>query len=323
MPKGMAEGREAATAAAALREMLRKLEIGVSDVKGRGEGVLDLLRMRDQVETEVVRLSEEGMDLRPESTRIEVIDNILARKAGAIGRELREMGGLPGARRLEKPSREHYWWYGDIALAERRRKTAIKSSATIIGVLAVLLLANFLMDKFFGLDPIEKQARGHTTQAEQYLFQGDLADAIAEYEQALVILPDLAEARLQLGVLYEKEGRNEEAQAAFSAAEAIMGDRPNFLVALAQAYQRVGEAESAMARVQEAIELAPDLAMAYMIRGGLYEEMDQIPEAAADFERAAELAHEQGNDQLYVMAKVRLGMGLQRAPGVGIPGAGF
>ena len=323
MPKGMVQDREAVTAAVQLRKMIRELEIGTVDIKRRGEGVLDLLRMRDRVESEVARLREEGMDLRPEMTRIEIIDNIFARKAGAIGRELRSLGRLPGARRLENPPAEHGWWYVDVALAERQRKTAIKSAVTIAAILLVLLAGNYVLDKFFGLDPVEKQARTYSGKGEQYVLQGDFANAITEYEQAVAILPTLEQVQAQLGVLYEKEGRTEEARAAFAAAEAAIGERPSYLVTVAQAYERVGDLEAAMTQVEEAIALDPDMALAHMIRGGLYEGMEKLPEATADYERAAALAQEQGNDQLYVIAKVRLGMGLQRAPGIGAPGGGF
>ena len=323
MPKGVAPGREATTAAVGLRQMIRELELGAANIKGRGEGVLELLRTRDRAEGEIARLRKQGMDLRAEMTRLENVDNIFARKAGLIGHELRPVGGLAGARRSEKPPPEHYWWFGDIVLAEKRRKMAIKSTLIIVGILSLLLVANYVLDKFFGLNPVEKQAHSHTTRAEQYLLGGDHANAIAEYEQAVAILPDEGQPQVQLGVLYDLEGRREEAQAAFAAAEAAIGDHPDYLVTLARAYQMAGELESALTAVEEALEADPDLAMGYMTRGGIYESMGEMQKAAADYERTASLAHEQGNDPLYVIAKVRLGMGLQTGPGVGGPGTGF
>ena len=323
MPKGMAEGREALTAAVSLRRMIRELEIGVANIDGCGLGVLDLLRTRDKVESEVARLDKQGMDLRAEMTRIEVVDSIFARKAGRMGRELREVGGLTGARRSENPPLEHSWWYVDVALAQRRRKVAIKAGTIAIGVLLLLMVSNYLLDKFLGLDPIQKQARIHTTQAERHLLSGDYAAAIAEYEQAVAVDPTDGRAQTQLGVLYEMEGRTEEAQAALAAAEAAIGAPADYLVVLAQAYQGLGDPEAAVAAVQEAIDLKPDFALAYMIRGGLHEQMGKTEEALADYEYTADLAQDQGNDQLYVVAKVRYGMGLQRPPNIGGPGGGF
>ena len=323
MPKGMAEGREALTAAVSLRQMIRELEIGVASIDGCGLGVLHLLRTRDKVESEIARLGKQGMDLRAEMTRIEVVDSIFARKAGHIGRELREVGGLAGARRSENPPLEHSWWYVDVALAQRRHKVAIKGVTIAIGVLLLLMVSNYLLDKFFGLDPIQKQARIHTTQAERHLLSGDYADAIAEYERAVAVDPSDGQPRIQLGVLYEMEGRTEEAQAALAAAEAAIGDRADYLVVLSQAYQGLGDPEAAVAAVQEAIDLKPDFALAYMIRGGLHEQMGKTEDALADYEYTADLAQDQGNDQLYVVAKVRLAMTLQSAPSTGGPGGGF
>jgi tetratricopeptide (TPR) repeat protein len=211
----------------------------------------------------------------------------------------------------------------DVALAQRRHKVAIKGVTIALGVLLLLMVSNYLLDKFFGLDPIQKQARLHTTQAERYLLSGDYADAIAEYEQAVAVYPSDGQPRIQLGVLYGMEGRTEEAQAALAAAEAAIGDRADYLVVLSRAYQGLGDPEAAVAAVQEAIELKPDFALAYMIRGGLHEQMGETPKALDDYESAAQLAREQGNDQLYVVARVRLAMGLQRPPSIGGPGAGF
>jgi len=323
MPKGMAEGREAVTAAVNLRKMIRELEIGVANIDGRGLGVLDLLRMRDQVETEVARLGKQGMDLRAEMTRIKVVDSIFARKAGPIGRELAEVGGLSGARRSENPPLEHRWWYVDVALTERRCKTAVKTGKIVVGILFLILVGNYVLDKLYGLDPTEKQARIHASQAERYLVSGDYAAAIAEYERAVAVDPGDGRVQTQLGVLYEMEGRTQEAEAAFAAAEAAIGGRADYLVVLSQTYQGLADGEAAMGAVQEAIELEPDFALAYMIRGGLHEQMDRSEEAIDDYESAAYLAQEQGNDQLYVVAKVRLGMMLQRAPNIGYPGGDF
>ncbi len=312
MPKGMGERQEVATAAVKLREMIRELEVGVANLKGRGLGVLDLLRLRDQAEAEMARLAPD-MDLRPERTRLETVDGILTRKTTQVIRELRSIGGLAGARRQENPPKEHWWWYLDVFLAERQRKFAIRAVLTVVGVLVLLVIANFVMERFFGLDPVQKKAHAHVSSGEHYMLQGEYDKAISEYESAIATLPSLGEAHVALGVLYELKGETEKAKAAFAAGEAAYQDRTEYLLTLSRAYQSVQNLDKAFEIVQEAIKLSPDSPQAYLVRGGIYEMKDDLAPALTDYEKAAELAQAQGQDTVYVLAKTRFATLLQRA----------
>ena len=118
------------------------------------------------------------------------------------------------------------------------------------------------------------------------------------------------------------QGHTQEAQAAFSAAETAVGNRADYLVVLAQAYQMVEKTQNAMDSIQEALIVNPDLARAHQRIFQLFLQPEKRQEALADYERAASLAHEQGNDPLYVIAKVRLGMSLQTGSGAGGAGPG-
>ena len=323
MPKGVIEDTRTATLAVKLRKEIRNLEIDVVNIRRRREGVLDLLRSRDRLGREIARLQEKGLDLRPERTRVETIDNILARKATTIMRELRASGGLSAARREENPPEEHWWWYLDLYVAEKQRKGAIKSISIIVGLVIVLLTANYVMNKYFGMDPVEKEARSHASLAERHLRDGETEAALAEYEQAVAILPSHAEAHIMLGILYESQGNMDKAQKAFAAAEVAIGDRAKYLMALARNYQSIGEMDVALEKIQEATELSPDSAQALLIRGSIYEAMGEEALAIQDYAQSSELAQSQGDDALYVMARMRMGMLLQRAPGGVGPGGSF
>jgi len=312
MPKGMGESKEAATAAVKLREMLRELEVGVANLKGKGAAVLDLLKLRDQVEAEMAHLAEE-MDLRPEKTRLETVDSILTRKTADIMRELRDVGGLVGARHKENPPEERWWWYLDAFLAEKQRKFAIRTTITVVGVLVLLVVVNYVMNRFFGMDPVEKKAYGYVASGEQYMMRGEYDKAIGEYEKAVATLPSVGDAHVALGVLYELKGEKEKAQAAFTAGEATYPNRTDYLLALSRTYQSVNQLDKALEAAQKAIELSPDSAYAYLIRGGVYEALDDIQNALNDYDKASTLAQEQGQDTVYVLAKTRFATLLQRA----------
>jgi tetratricopeptide (TPR) repeat protein len=321
MPKGAIENTRVSTAAAGLRDMIHELETELVDLEDKGRDVIDLHRQRDQIAEEVSRLESEGIDLRPERTRIETIDNILSREANVIAREAREVGGLPAVREEENPPESHWWWYVDEYVADKRRKKVIKTVAIVVGVLLLLVTGNYLMDRFFGLSAQEKEARIHINEAEQQFRESNYEQAIKEYEKAVEITPSDGQAQASLGVLYELQGRQEEAEEALKAAEDALGDRLEFLLTLAQTYMTAGEYDTALQKANEAIELNPDSARAYLIRGSVYENTEQRAKAIEDFQRSADLAQSTGKDALYVLAKMRLATLLQQAPN-SVPGGG-
>ncbi len=320
MPKGALENASLETRAAQIRDRIRTLEIGVANLADHD--LFDLLSLRTQVEREVQEQQDAGLDMRAERTRLETVDNILDRRSGEIVRRAARQGGLERARQRQRPPADHWWWYLDEAVAERQRSTAIRISAGVIGAIVLVLLANYLLNTFFGLDPIEREAYGHTTAAEQMLFRGDYAEAITRYEQALEVKPDLAEAWVALGVLYDLEGRSDESAEAFATAEDLIQDRVRFVLVLARNYEMVGALEEALTYAQEGVELAPQSAEAILIRGGIHDSRGERAEALVDFERASELAQENGEDALYVLARTRMGMLMQQGDSVPLPGTG-
>ena len=316
MPKGVIPDRDAPTAAEKFRSQLRELEIGVNHLKGKGVQALDLLRLRDQLEVEIAKLAEEGMDVRPERTRLETVDNIFQTKAGTLNRELRSIGGLAGARQRENPPEDHLWWYGDIFLKERRRQALIRTAIGVVAVLVILLGVNWYMDRFHGYSPEEKRARSLMSDGERFIQAGQIEQAIGAYEQAVAILPQLGEAQAMLAVLYELQGRSEEAQQTFARAEAAYPSRGEYLKAVAKAYGSVGRLGRSLELLNEDLALNPKDAEAYYIRAGVYEMLDRVTDALRDLDTCAKLASEQKLDALYVLAKQRYGILVQRGAGM-------
>lgn len=317
MPKGAVESPGVATSATRLREQIRELEVGFANLRGRGDGVFDLLRLRDEVGESIERFEAAGLDMRPERTRVETVDNIINRRAPEISRELSRMGGLAGARRRVEPPEERWWWYVDLYHAEKQRKSLIRGLITVGSIIAVVLAVNFILDRFFGLDPVEKEARSHMSAGDQYLFGGDYEGAIEEYERAVSIVPTLGDAHVTLAVLYEVAGRPDDAEKALVAAREAYGDDLTYYLALGRAYETVGEHERAMVATEEAIAIDPESPQAYLTRGSIYEATEEFGRALEDYERAGDLAQQRGQDALYVMARTRMAMLMQRGPAFG------
>lgn len=322
MPKGIVEDHRAATALVALRAAVREYEIGVANLAGRRENTLDLLHLRDRIEDDTAKLEADGLDLRPEWTRIETADGILMRKTPEVMRELGGIGGLAAVREAEHPDDSRWWYFLDLFRAEKQRQSLFRT-LRIVGVLVVLILVfNFVMNHYFGLPPEQKAARGHVSMAEQHMYAGEFEEAIVEYENAIAIVPETGDAQVALGILYEMNGDTEASEAAFEAAETIIEDRATYLMTVAKTYELVMNYDLALEYIEEARALAPDSAQVYLIRGGIYEKQGATREAIADYEKSGELAQASGEDALFVLSRTRMGMLLQQAPNAGMPGAG-
>jgi tetratricopeptide (TPR) repeat protein len=180
----------------------------------------------------------------------------------------------------------------------------------------VLFVASLLYQRFLAPDPLTRQVIQLSQHAERALQEGDLEEALAEYNTLRELTPDDPEVYLRLGVVYEVMGREEEAAQAFARALDLQPSQQAFLVDRGMIYLEISQWESAQADAEAALDLNADAVMGYWILGGVYEAQGQIPEAVEALQQAADLAIAQGNDALYALIKFRLGV-LMGGGGVG------
>ena len=115
---------------------------------------------------------------------------------------------------------------------------------------------------------------------------GKAPEAIGEYEQAMRLKPDDAEAYINLGTIFWNTGKVPEAIAQYEQALRI---NPNFAVAhkgLGLALTRTGKVPEAVWHFEEALRLKPDDAETYNYLGLALKRMGKVPEAAARYEDA-------------------------------------
>jgi tetratricopeptide (TPR) repeat protein len=326
MPKGVIGNQEQliATGPTRLRDDLREIEIGVVNFsRGQGE-LLATLRLRDKIEDDLAELERAGIEVRAERTRLSTVDNMLMRNAGRATRDLQGLTPAAEARRQENPPDERWWWHLDAIWTGRMRRSVIKYGIIFVAVVLIVLGVDLILSRISGLSPAEKEAQRHTSAGEQYLYTGRIAEAIAEYEQAVALQPDLYDAYAALTALYTVEERQADAQAAAVQAEAMAPSRNAYLLAVARAYTAVNRLNEALAAADEAVALEPESPEAYLIRAGVFETQRDYDKATADLEKSAGLALAQGKNAIYVLAQTRLGMLLQAGPtgGFGQPGMG-
>jgi len=112
---------------------------------------------------------------------------------------------------------------------------------------------------------------------------------ISEYNEALRIDPNFAEAHFNLGVAYQEKGKLKEAIAEYEKALQIY---PKYLEAhnnLGILYFRRGMLDQALAEYQRTIEIKPDYAKGYYNIGSVYREKNKIDEAITSFQKALEI----------------------------------
>ncbi|MCP4539369.1 MAG: tetratricopeptide repeat protein [Chloroflexi bacterium] len=132
-------------------------------------------------------------------------------------------------------------------------------------------------------------AGDHVELGMKYYDQGELAQAVAEFEKAIELAPNDDEAHRNLGTAYGEQGKWEESVAAYEQAIEINPDYGEAYADMTGAYFYVGKLAEATAAGEKGIELAPDYATAYNNLGIVYGSQGEIDTAIPLFEKAIEL----------------------------------
>jgi tetratricopeptide (TPR) repeat protein len=124
----------------------------------------------------------------------------------------------------------------------------------------------------------------------EYVEGDQLDEAIMEFEEAIRLDPDHADAYLKLGTAYYTQGKLDEAIAEYKKAVELDPDSATARSNLGLAYYDQGRLDEAVAEYEEAIELDPDSATAHNNLGLAYAHQGRLDEAIAEYEEAIRLA---------------------------------
>ncbi len=161
-----------------------------------------------------------------------------------------------------------------------------------MGTLLKLAEYQYLLQRYEdALATLDRAARLDSNDGEVFFMigqvlseSGDTVRAINAYQRASELDPELLDAWLSLGVLYEARGSSR-ADRYFNTAVAI--DRDNALPYRMRAdyYTRQNRLEEAVQAYDEAIERDPRMYEAFFNSGLVYIDMDSLAEAIAQFDR--------------------------------------
>jgi tetratricopeptide (TPR) repeat protein len=303
------------TRADELRHQLDELEAKLGRLGyGLGREALTILPLFDAVSATMASFQAEGQSMRAEWARLETASAALRRKATVFLREIGGTRALQGARRTHQPLPANWWWFLDQVVADKRRAQLRQLLMTAAGTVGVLLLLFALYQRFLAPDPATRARLEHEQAAENLVLEGDLATALSEVDQALAIAPGDPSLLIFKGGLQQALGQKAAAEETFSQAEAAFGDRETFLLARGQMYLRLDQAQAALSDAEAAIQLNPESASGYLLLGRANEWLENYQQAIAAYEQAATLADAQGNSQIAAIARVNMGVLMQRLP---------
>ncbi len=130
------------------------------------------------------------------------------------------------------------------------------------------------------IEKMEKAAVDLSRQAEVYLAEGKLNEAVAACESALKIEPNLGAACQTLGKVMQVRGEIEQAKQWYEAAIDRNPNLPEVYANLGSLYSQGKKWEKAIANCQKAISLAPNFAAAYRQLARIWTQLEKREEAA-------------------------------------------
>jgi tetratricopeptide (TPR) repeat protein len=182
----------------------------------------------------------------------------------------------------------------------RIKATLVNLKAFIFEDLGSIELAEELYKEALPLDP--KFPIPHYNLGVFYDKQGKQDEAEAEYKKAIELDSEYAPAHFGLGLLFKKQGKQDEAEAEYKEALELDSKYAGSHNNLGNLYQKQGKQEEAEAEYKKAIELDSEYADPHNNLGNLYQRQGKKEEAEMEYKKSLEL------DLKYADAHFNLGL---------------
>ncbi|MEZ5829451.1 MAG: tetratricopeptide repeat protein, partial [Hyphomicrobiales bacterium] len=136
------------------------------------------------------------------------------------------------------------------------------------------------------LEPDLPQPKLVLLRAEAYAAENRFKEAIADFDKALELDPNLVEAYVERGVLFANNRRYDDAIGDYNRALEIDPTNAKAYAMRAEAKLRSDAVDEALLDVNQALELSLSDPLALRIRGNIYEAQERVDEAIYDYNKA-------------------------------------
>lgn len=123
---------------------------------------------------------------------------------------------------------------------------------------------------------------------ERLLREGDFANALVAFDEAIRAAPSDAVLYFRRGVSHKQLGHFPQAVEDYEKAIAL-GFRENAYTNLGNAYRHLGQLEKALTAHKQAVARFPGMVETFLNRGNVYTDLNRLAEAKADFTMACDL----------------------------------
>ncbi len=211
--------------------------------------------------------------------------------------------------------RSYLWMWALIALLPALgsamrpawRNTSVAAACLVLALLARNRIATF--ESHFALwdDAVRHRSdrtavgvdRAYVNRGTALAEMGRPSDALADYDKAITINPEIAGTYVNRGGMDSALGRHTEAIADFDAALRLDNNLPSAYVNRGVEYLRLGRLDEAAADLTKAIELNPRHAGALANRGLVYIRAGRLPEALRDLDASIALKADDADSRLW------------------------
>ena len=133
------------------------------------------------------------------------------------------------------------------------------------------------------------EAQAHAIRGQTLARSGKAADALSEFDQAIALDPNNAQALYGRGLLHQGEKQHQLAIDDFTAANGLTPQRAEPLLGRASSYLALDKAREAAADLDEAAQADPQNAQIWVTRGLAYERLGDRAKAADSYGHAISL----------------------------------
>jgi len=133
------------------------------------------------------------------------------------------------------------------------------------------------------------KARPYNGRGDAYLDQGNLTQAMSDYNKAIELDPNMAEAYSNRAIVYINYSNFTQAIVDLNKAIKLKPNNAKAYNSLGSIYLKQGNLIEAMSDYNKAIEINPNIAEAYSNRGSIYSKQGNLIEAMSDYNKAIEI----------------------------------